>query len=101
MGIVKRSTRYGIPAIVICILLTPAFLLADDASFSMAVASYKKGDFKTAVHLLKEHVEKKPDPSAYYLLGYALYKQKRHAEALRYFQAAYMLDPGISPAMER
>jgi TolA-binding protein len=39
----------------------------------------------------------KPDPYAYYLMGYALYKMKRHSESAKYFQEAYTIDPTISP----
>jgi TolA-binding protein len=73
------------------------FAFADDVSYEKAFASYKKGDYKTAVKLLKEYVEKKPDPNAYYLLGYASYKMKNHSESVKYFKEAYVIDPNFSP----
>lgn len=81
------------------LLLIPSLLSAQENSYDKAVHAYMKKDFKTAVRILREYVKKNPDPYAYYLLGYALYKQKNHAESAKYFQEAYVLDPNISPVL--
>jgi TolA-binding protein len=91
-------TTVAIPGI-LALLLIPSLLLAQDNSYDKAVNAYMKKDFKTAGKILREYVRKNPDPRAYYLLGYALYKQKSHAESAKYFQEAYVLDPNISPAV--
>ncbi|MCG2722090.1 MAG: tetratricopeptide repeat protein [Thermodesulfovibrionales bacterium] len=70
---------------------------AEENPYDQAMKAYKKKDFKNAAIYLQEYVEQKPDPYAYYLLGYANYKLKNHAESARYFREAYVLDPNISP----
>lgn len=77
--------------------LSAAFAAAEENPYNRAVEAYLQKDYKTAVTYLREYVEKKPDPYAYYLLGYALYKMKKHAESAKYFDEAYVLDPNISP----
>lgn len=79
------------------IVFMSTFAFADEVSYEKAFLSYKKGDYKTAISLLKEYVDKKPDPYAYYLLGYASYKLKKHAESVKYFNEAYVIDPNFSP----
>jgi TolA-binding protein len=81
------------------LLLIPSLLSAQENSYDKAVQAYMKKDFKTAVRILREYGKKNPDPYVYYLLGYALYKQKKHAESAKYFQEAYVLDPNISPGV--
>lgn len=81
----------------LCVLLTAAFALADDNLYEQAMKAYFKKDYRTAAKHFKESVEKKPDPYAYYMLGYSLYKLRRHPEAMKYFTEAYILDPNISP----
>jgi TolA-binding protein len=88
--------KVAIPGM-LALLLIPSLLLAQNNSYDKAVNAYMKKDFKIAVKILREYVKKNPDPHAYYLLGYALYKQKNHAESAKYFQEAYVLDPNISP----
>lgn len=82
---------------IVVLLMMPSFAIATDNLYDQAVTAYVKKDFKTAVRLLKEYTKETPDASAYYLLGYALYKQRNFAESARYFQEAYTLDPNASP----
>jgi len=82
---------------VVCLMSWLSF--ADAGSYEDALFFYKKGDFKNAVKYLKEYVKEKPDPYAYYLLGYASYKMKKHSESVRYFKEAYTIDPNISPPL--
>jgi len=97
----KKIRKTGAIFGILALLCIPSYLQAQDNSYSMAVNSYMKKDFKSAVRILKQYVKETPDPQAYYLLGYALYKQKKHAESAYYFDQAYLLDPGISPAPTR
>ena len=74
-----------------------AFAMAQESPYDKAIKAYFKKDYKTATKYFKVYVEKKPDPYAYYLLGYALYKMKKHPESAKYFREAYIIDPNISP----
>ena len=74
-------------------------VIANTSGYEDAFALYKKGDYRKAIKYLKEYVALKPDPRAYYLLGYACYKLKQNSESVRYFKEAYVLDPNISPAI--
>ncbi len=69
---------------------------AENSEFANALKYYNSKKFKKAVELFKEQVQKKPTPSAYYLLGYALYKLGKFEEANEYFRQAYLLDPDFS-----
>lgn len=69
---------------------------AENSEYSKALKYYNSKKFKEAVELLKEQVQKNPTPSAYYLLGYSLYKLGKFEEANEYFKEAYLLDPEFS-----
>lgn len=68
-----------------------------DSEYDTALQYYYKGRYEEAVKYLKEYVERKPDPSAYYLIGYSLYELGRYKEANQYFEEAYLVDPNFSP----
>jgi TolA-binding protein len=98
----KKSTwKTGVILSILALLLITSPLMAEQSPYDKAVRAYMKKDFRTAVKYLKESVAQKPDAHAYYLLGYALYKQKKHAESAKYFEEAYVLDPNISPNLEK
>ena len=101
MAMKKSTWRKGIILSILALLLITSPLLAEENPYDKAVRAYMKKDFRTAVKYLKEYVAQKPDPQAYYLLGYALYKQKKHPESAKYFEEAYVLDPNISPNLTR
>jgi TolA-binding protein len=101
MAMKKSTWRKGVILSILALLLITSPLLAEENPYDKAVRAYMKKDFKTAVKYLKEYVAQKPDPQAYYLLGYALYKQKKHSESAKYFEEAYVLDPNISPNLTR
>jgi tetratricopeptide (TPR) repeat protein len=65
--------------------------------YAEALKYYETGNYSEAIKYLKDYVEKKPEPSAYYLIGYALYKLGRNSEAAEYFKQAYFIDPNFSP----
>lgn len=93
--------RYLLPLILVALISlslaggVPNALAQED--YSKALSLYEKGDFNGAVTYLRDYVAQKPDPAAYYLLGYALYKLGKFNEASEYFKQAYLIDPGFSP----
>lgn len=68
-----------------------------DELYTLAINSYKKGNFKEASGYLEEYVKIKPSPEAYYLLGYSYYKLKLFREAEKAFNEAYLIDPELVP----
>jgi len=68
-----------------------------DTEYETALMYYNSGNYEEAVRLFKEYVSKKPDPSAYYYIAYALYKLREFDEASKYFKEAYLVDPLYTP----
>ncbi|MEW6571417.1 MAG: hypothetical protein AB1390_09620, partial [Nitrospirota bacterium] len=62
--------------LIVALFLTTSVTFADETVFDQAMSLYRMGDYKGAIKHLQEYVEEKPDPYAYYLLGYAFYKIK-------------------------
>jgi len=89
---------------IIIIISIMIFLFISSNSMSMqknqvykhAVHLYMKGKFKQVEKILKEYVDKNPDPAAYYLLGYAFYKQNKFKEAKECFENAYLIEPNFT-----
>jgi phospholipid-binding lipoprotein MlaA len=67
-----------------------------DEEFQSGVKYYNSRNYETAVKHLQEYVGKKPDPTAYYLIGYSMYKLGNFSEADEYFSEAYFIDPEFS-----
>lgn len=62
---------------------------------------YRK-DYVKAEKQFRELTQKNKNvPKYYYYLGYALYYQKRMAEALKEFQMSYSLDPAFNQALPK
>lgn len=70
--------------------------LKDDKEFKAGLKYYNSRNFKAAVKQFREYVNTRPDPTAYYLIGYALYKLGNFSEADEYFREAYLIDPEFS-----
>jgi tetratricopeptide (TPR) repeat protein len=68
-----------------------------DAEYDAALKAYAERNYKDAAVHFRTYVEKKPDPAAYYLLGYSLYELGRFKEATDCFKQAYLIDPTFSP----
>lgn len=86
-------------AVCFTFLIIPNTVLADlEEDYATALKYYNTGKYEEAVTYFKAYVENKPDPNAYYRIGYALYELGRHDEAMEYFQAAYLIDPEVSPS---
>jgi tetratricopeptide (TPR) repeat protein len=67
-----------------------------DGEFRRGLKLYNSKNYKAAVKQLQEYVDKKPDPTAFYLIGYSLYKLGKFSEADEYFSQAYLIDPEFS-----
>jgi len=70
--------------------------IPDDKDFRTGLKAYNSKNYKAAVKNFKEYINKKPDPTAYYLIGYSLYKLGKFSEADDYFKDAYLIDPEYS-----
>lgn len=68
----------------------------DDKDFKSGLKSYNSKNYKAAVKYFKEYINRKPDPTAYYLIGYSLYKLGKFSEADENFRDAYLIDPEYS-----
>lgn len=86
-------------AAVLAILISTAAsatAISSDKDFEAGLKAYNTRNFKAAVNHLKEYISKKPDPTAYYLIGYSLYEQGKFDEAREYFKEAFFIDPEFS-----
>ncbi|GMT47403.1 MAG: hypothetical protein IEMM0007_0969 [bacterium] len=80
------------------LMMAPGVLNAQpNGTYGHALSQYKAGNFKEAVKELRDYLQKRPEPSAYYLMGYALYELDRYEEAMKYFDEAYLVDPEFTP----
>ena len=87
--------------LMICIffvLLVPftAVHASSDTEYERALKFYNSGKYREAVNLFNDYVQKRPDPSAYYYMGYASYKLGKYGEATEYFQQAFLIDPNFA-----
>ncbi len=73
-----------------------AAIPSSDKDFMAGLKAYNTKNYSVAVKHFKEYVNRKPDPAAYYLLGYALYEQGKFTEADEYFRQAFLIDPEFS-----
>jgi len=79
------------------LVITDILLAETNKEYDTAVQFYNTGKYKEAINLLKIYIAKRPEPSAYYRIGYALYKLKQFNEANKYFEMTYLIDPTFSP----
>jgi tetratricopeptide (TPR) repeat protein len=78
------------------IILVSAEAGAADGNYEKALQLFKGRDYKNAVVCLEKYVAERPDPAAYYMLGYASYELGDFDKAREYFDAAYLIDPDFS-----
>jgi tetratricopeptide (TPR) repeat protein len=78
-------------------LLVVAGAAFADAEYDAAMKAYAERNYKDAAVHFRTYVEKKPDSTAYYLLGYSLYELGKYKEATECFKQAYLIDPTFSP----
>ncbi len=92
----KKTVRV-VFLVLLMVIMGSAAIAGAASDYDIARTYYDSGKYKEAVSHLQEYIARKPDASAYYLMGYALYKLKRFDEANEYFQNAYLLNPSFSP----
>jgi hypothetical protein len=97
MEAIMKKIAFIIAVIFALFVISGIILAGTDTEYDKALTYYNSGKYKEAVTLLKDYVKKKPDPSAYYRIGYALYKLRKFDEANKYFEMAYLIDPMFSP----
>jgi hypothetical protein len=90
----KIALTFVIIVLSVCITSVSAFPYNE---YETGLKHYNRGEFGEAVKYLKRYVEKNPTSSAYYLIGYSLYKLDRHDEAHEYFKEAYLINTEFSP----
>ncbi|MFW9804903.1 MAG: tol-pal system YbgF family protein, partial [Candidatus Thorarchaeota archaeon] len=85
--------------VLLCAVIILSFPLhaRADHDFDRAIELYSHGKFEEVIDILTVYVESKPEPAAYWLIGYSLYKLERFDEADKYFQDTYLIDPDFTP----
>jgi TolA-binding protein len=81
------------------VLTAPAAGIAiasNDSDFMAGLRAYNTKKYSAAIKHFREYANSKPDPKAYYLLGYAFYMQGKFPEADEYFRQAFLIDPAFS-----
>ncbi len=73
-----------------------AAIPSSDKDFMAGLKAYNMKNYGAAIKHFREYINKKPDPTAYYLMGYALYMQGKFTEADEYFRQAFLIDPDFS-----
>jgi len=68
----------------------------DDSEFRSGLKSYNQKNYKASAAKFRAYVNKRPDATAYYLLGYSLYKLGKFSEADEFFDEAFLIDPEFS-----
>jgi len=98
-----RALRISFLITIAALFITSAPAISEAAKtgqlsdLQKATQYYNKGQYEKAIPLLQKYVEKKPDPKAFYMLGYSLYKLGRHEEARKYFKESFLVEPEYSP----
>ncbi|GAB4541768.1 MAG: hypothetical protein Fur0020_11240 [Thermodesulfovibrionia bacterium] len=92
----QKIMKVVISIVILFIIFTSSISYADD-SLQKAYSLYYKGRMQEAIRLMKDYVDKNPDPKVIYFIGYAYYKIRDMENARRYFKDAYLIDPHFSP----
>lgn len=85
--------------IICCSILLLAMVSAAyayDETYEKAIRHFKAREYKRAIPYLENYVVQKPDPAAYYMLGYAYYELRNFDRSRDYFDQAYLIDPEFS-----
>jgi tetratricopeptide (TPR) repeat protein len=82
--------------VLLLLFLVSAEAGAADGSYDHALKLFKGRDYKNAVVYLEQYVRQRPDPAAYYMLGYACYELREFHKAREYFDAAFLIDPDFT-----
>jgi len=79
------------------LLLSLSFIPVHAETLEQAYSLYYKGEKADAVSMIEDYVKDKPDPQAYYFLGYAYYEMKEMDKSREYFTKAYKMKSFYSP----
>src|SRR5574340_396557 len=82
--------------ILLFLLFESAEAGAAGESYEKALRLFKNRDYKNTVVYLEGYIVQRPDPAAYYMLGYACYKLREFNKSREYFNAAFMIDPDFT-----
>jgi TolA-binding protein len=86
--------------LVLLMLLTAAAagvaVASNGSDFTAGLKAYNTKNYSVAIKHFREYANSKPDPKAYYLMGYAFYMQGKFTEAEEYFRQAFLIDPDFS-----
>jgi hypothetical protein len=85
-----------IALVVLFAAVSGAAVPKEDKDFATGFKYYNSKNYNEAIKHFKEYAAKKPDPAAYYLIGYSLYKLGKFSEADEYFKEAFFVDPDFS-----
>jgi phospholipid-binding lipoprotein MlaA len=92
-----KKLTLSIVLFVLFAAVASAAVPGEDREYQAGVKDYNTRNYKTAVKHLEEYVGNNPDPTAYFLIGYSMYKLGKFSEADEYFSEAYLIDPEFSP----
>jgi hypothetical protein len=99
MEALMKKVFFIIITVFLVLGLTDILFSETNTEYDSAVQFYNAGKYKEAVNLLKIYIAKRPEPSAYYRIGYALYKLRQFDEANKYFEMTYLIEPTFSPKL--
>ena len=91
-----KKVALVIALVVLFAAVSRAAVLTEDREFMAGLKAYNAKNYTAAVKHFREYANSKPDPKAYYLLGYAFYMQGKLTEADEYFHQAFLIDPQFS-----
>lgn len=99
MEVIMKKIAFIVIMSFVLLTVSNTILAKTDTDYDNALKYYNSGKYKEAVRIFKEYIKKKPEPSAYYRIGYALYELRKFSEANEYFKQAYLIDPNFSPEL--
>ena len=82
--------------VLLLLLSVSAEAWAADDSYEEALRLFKGRDYNNVVVYLEQYVAQRPDPAAYYMLGYACYKLREFQKSREYFNEAFLIDPDFT-----
>lgn len=81
------------------LLFFPSVTLTADMDYQKGLKYYRSKNYKNVIIYLEKYVETQPDPSSFYMLGYAFYKLGDFEKSRRYFDKAYFINPDFTIKM--
>lgn len=91
-----KKTVFILALLMLLIAAAGVAVAGNDSDFMAGLKAYNTKNYSVAIKHFGEYIKRKPDPKAYYLLGYAFYMQGKFTEADEYFHQAFLIDPDFS-----